>query len=416
MKEKIRRYIKVILDRKKFILYTSLRMSIMFLSLVSNIYIVRKLSLEDYGAFSITLMLVGLVTTLGFSWSSSSILYYGSREKAQFGNLNKTFWARNIIIFISLIIVTALTITFENRINDYIGIDVTILLLFWLYVSVAEDYLNQYYLAVKKQILSAMLSITAKIIYLFMILITDFDVIELIWLNIISHATVMFYIIGVNRKDIGKFEFDKEWFKEVWSFSIWQLFGFSGLYLINFGDTAVINYYMTTEDVGVYNAAYRLFTAFAGFAFVISSYYAGSISHYFAIDDKKSVTKFYYKERIVILFTSLLLHIFIILLSKQIITILYGERYEDAIWIFSILMVGSMFRYINVFYMLYYNVNKKHKLQQTINIIVAVTNIVLDIIFIQVWGLLGPAIATTLVTICSFVFSYYYCERRIKLV
>src|SRR5690554_4384678 len=147
--------ISFISKRRNFIIYSLLKVLIMVLSLVTNIFIVRKLTVNDYGVFSVALMFVGLITTLGFSWSSSSILYFGSKERAKYGNINKSFWARNIIIFISLCTTTVLFIIFKNQINNYIGIEVSLLLLVWLYVSVAEDYLTQYFLTVKKQIVSS---------------------------------------------------------------------------------------------------------------------------------------------------------------------------------------------------------------------------------------------------------------------
>ena len=386
----------------------------MALGLITNIFIVRKLSINDFGIFSVALMFIGLVTTFGFSWSSSSILYYGSREKAKTGSINKTFWARNIIIAISLMITTILFVVFRQAINEYIGLNVTFLILVWLYISVAEDYLSQYFLAVKKQLMSSMLSITAKVLYLIMILIFSFDVETLIILNIISHATVLLYIFGINKKDVGKFEFDKDWFKEVLNFSLWQLFGFSGLYLINFGDTAVIKHFMTTEDIGIYNVAYKLFNAIASFAFVISSYYAGSVSQYFANNEGSKIKRFFYKERLMIFGLSTLAHIVVMIFSKPIITVLYGDRYTQSVVLFNILMIGSIFRYLTVFYMLYYNTNNKHKLQQTINIFRAILNLVLDIILVRRFGLVGIAIGTTIAMFLAFLFSFFYCEKRIK--
>jgi len=401
-------------NRQNFIIYSLLKVLIIILGLITNIIIVRKLSVNDYGMFSVALMLVGLITTFGFSWSSSSILYYGSKEKAKTGTINKTFWARNIIIAVSLVITTILFALFRTQINDYISMNVALLVLIWLYISVTEDYLIQYFLAVKKQLLSSMLSITAKVLYLFMIFIFTFDVKMLIVLNIVSHASVLLYIFGINKKDISKFEFDKGWFNEVLDFSLWQLFGFSGLYLINFGDTAVIKHFMTAEDVGIYNAAYKLFNAIANFAFVISSYYVGSVSQYFVNNESVNIKRFFYKERLMIFGISTAVHLFVIFLSKPIITTLYGERYADSALIFNILMLGSIFRYLTVFYMLYYNTNNKHKLQQSINILRAVLNFGLDIIFIQLLGLIGPAIATTVAIFSSFVFSLFYCEKRIN--
>lgn len=400
-------------NRKNFIVYTLLKVSIMVLGLLTNIFIVRKLTVNDFGIFSVALMFVGLITTFGFSWSSSSILYYGSREKAETGSINKTFWARNIIIAISLIITTILFALYKKNINEYIGLDVSYLILVWLYISVAEDYLSQYFLAIKKQLMSSLLSVTAKIIYLMMIFIFTFDVKTLIVLNIISHSTVLFYIFGINKSDVSKFEFDKEWFKEVLNFSLWQLFGFSGLYLINFGDTVVIKYFMTTADVGIYNVAYRLFDSVAGFAFVISSYYAGSITQHFAYNETKKIKHFFYKERFLIFTLSTIAHIIVMTFSKSIITSLYGVRYSQSVVIFNVLMIGSMFRYLSVFYMLYYNTNNKHKIQQIVNLVRAILNFGLDIVFIQLFGLIGTAIATTISIVAAFIFSLLYCEHRI---
>jgi hypothetical protein len=111
-------------------------------------------------------MFIGLLTTFGFSWSSSSIIYYGSREKADTGAMSKTFWARNIIMLTSVVIISLVFIFFYADINAYIGEDLAGLLLIWLLVSVIEDYLIQYFLAAKKQLLSGILSITARIIYI----------------------------------------------------------------------------------------------------------------------------------------------------------------------------------------------------------------------------------------------------------
>ena len=409
----MKRVFNFISDRENFIMYSLLRVFIMVLSLVTNIFIVRKLTVNDYGIFSVAFMFIGLITTFGFSWSSSSILYYGGREKAKTGSINKTFWARNIIIVISLVVTTILFVLFRNQINVYIGLNVSFLILIWLYVSVAEDYLNQYFLTVKKQLMSSILSITAKVIYLLLILIFTFDVKTLIVINIISHATVLLYIFGINKEDVGKYEFDKNWFKEVLNFSLWQLFGFSGLYLINFGDIAVIKHFMTTEDVAIYNAAYKLFNAIANFAYVISSFYAGSISQYFAKNESGKIKQFFYKERFFIFGLSTIAHLVVMVFSRYIIITLYGDRYTGSILIFNILMVGSIFRYLTVFYMLYYNTNNKHKLQQTINIFRAILNVGLDIVFIQLFGLIGPAIATTIALFSGFIFSFLYCEKRI---
>lgn len=408
------RIIKILLDRKEFILYSFMRIMVMLLGLVSNIFIVRKLSVSNYGIFSLTYMLIGLLTTFGFSWSSSSIIYYGSREKADSGAISKTFWARNIIMLVSMTVITLIFILFHKEINAYVGEKLAAILLVWLLVSVLEDYLIQYFLAVKKQLYSGMLLITARIIYIAGVALTTFDVKTLIYINIISHATVLFYIFAINRKDIGSYSFDRKWFKEVLNFSLWQLFGYSGLYLINFGDTAVIKYFMTTEDIAVYNVAYKLFNNIADIAYVISGFYASHVSEYFVGADRKGIRAFYYRERYYILLLAVLAHALVIAFAGRIFLILYGSSYSESVNIFRILMVGSASRYFKIFYILYFNISKKHRILQTLNLIQALLNLLLDIIFIKFFGLAGPALATAISMLLITVFSALYCEKKIR--
>ena len=406
--------IRMLLDRKEFALYSFMRILVVLLGLVSNIFIVRKLSISSYGVFSVAYMFIGLLTTFGFSWSSASIIYYGSKEKANTGSISKTFWARNLIMLASVAVITLLFILFRHNINAYIGEDLAGLLLVWLYISVAEDYLVQYFLAVKKQLYSGLLSVTARVIYILCVAFITYDVKTLIIINIISHASVLVYIFAMRKNDIGRFEFDYSWFKEVLNFSLWQLFGFSGLYLINFGDTAVIKHFMTTEDIGIYNVAYKLFNNIADFAYVISGFYASAISEYFARGNSKGIKNFFYRERYYILLLCAFAHLLIMLMAGKIIVLLYGSSYGGAANIFRVLMLGSMFRYTIIFYMLYYNINKKHKILQTLNLIQAILNLLLDIVFINIFGLIGPAIATVIAIAFTTVYSMFYCEKKIR--
>lgn len=401
------------LARKEFILYSFMRVMVMVLGLLGNIFIVRKLSVNSYGVFSVAYMFIGLLTTFGFSWSSASIIYYGSKEMAKSGRITKTFWARNIIMLASVAVITLMFICFRRRINDYIGLELAGLLLVWLFISVAEDYLSQYFLAVKKQLLSGALSITARLIYIFCVAFMSYDVKMLVILNIISHSSVLFFILGINRKDIGHFSLDRKWFMEVLNFSLWQLFGFSGLYLINFGDTAVIKYFMTNEDIAVYNVAYKLFNNIADFAYVISGFYASGISEYFVRNDSKGLKSFFYRERFLILLLATIAHLLAVIFAGPIIVLLYGSDYAGAAAVFRVLMTGSWFRYAMIFYMLYFNISKKYKILQTLNLAQAILNLLLDIVLIRGFGLIGPAIATVISIFFTLAFSIVYCERKI---
>jgi len=242
----------------------------------------------------------------------------------------------------------------------------------------------------------------------------SYEVEKLILINMISDIIIIVFLVKVNRRDIGKFEFEKSYFKEILSFSLWQFFGFSGVYLVNFGDIAVIKNFMSIEYIGVYNAAYKLYAGIAGLSFVINSFYSPSVSMNIENGDTKELHHFFYRDRVSIISIVILLHLIVILSSKHIVLLLYGSRYLPTVPLINILLIGSIFRYLGVFYMIYYNTTKQYMILQSTNVIRALVNISLDIILIQYFGIKGPAIATILTSIMAFVFSFFYCEKRIK--
>ncbi len=105
----------------------------------------------------------------------------------------------------------------------------------------------------------------------------------------------------------------------------------------------------------------------------------------------------------------LLLTLFLILGSRYIIVILFGKQYTDAILPFIILVIGFFFSSTikipcaNVTYSM-----KKMKINLILNFLAIILNFVLNIIFIKLFGFVGVAITTTLISIIiSFIFLIY---------
>ena len=103
--------------------------------------------------------------------------------------------------------------------------------------------------------------------------------------------------------------------------------------------------------------------------------------------------------------------VLLILCAPLIIRILWGEEYLDAIAPFRILMISyfvtATFRIpcINILAAL-----RKVKLNLIVGVISAVSNIVLDILFIQIWGVNGVSAATVLVFVIASGIYYPYLK------
>lgn len=406
--------IRFLLNKKKLIIFTTLKMINAFAGLFSNFCIVRKITMEEFGIYSMILTILGFLTTFGFSWISSSIVYFGGREKIKTGSLNKTLWSRNYLISISLIIVLSIFLFFGNKIEIYLGVKIDMLLIIWLLIKVGLDSLNSYFLAIKKQVDSAMILIVGKILFLLATFVLKYSLKELLIISIICESIGFIYIFKIDKNDIKKPEFDKNNFKEVLNFGFWQLFGFSGLYLINFGDNFVIKHFLTLQDIAIYNAAYKLFNSIASLSLIFSSYYAPEIIQILENKNIEKLKNFFYRERVYFILFLAIPHLLTIFFSDKIIQLIYGEQYKSAALIFKILMIASFIRFATVFNILVYNSLKKYKQGQMINVFRAVLNIVLDIIFIKYFGILGVAIGTLFALLISSLISTFYCEYTIR--
>lgn len=404
-------YIK---ENSNFILYTTLRLITTGMGFLINIIIVRKLSLDDYGLYSITIMLLGFVTTFGFSWSSSAILYFGSKEKAQDGNLSKTFLSRNIILAVSFIIVSAIILVFKHRINNYASQNIVYKLLLWLCIQMIVDFLNQYYLTVQKQILACSMYLVSKTILLIATLILTFkSPMDFINLNIFTDCLMILFIIKVNKDDFKAPVFSKDYFKEILCFSLWQLFGFSGLYLTNFGDTLVIKYYLNNRELAIYNSAYRLYSAFSDLSYLIVNFYGAYIIEKLKKNKLDDLKDFFYKQRFILWGIITAIHLVIIIGCSPIVTLIFQYRYIEAVPMLQVLLVGSVFKYFTVFYVPFCNANKGYVQLQILNLVQASLNIILDLIFVRNVGTIGAAIATTTAVISVGIVTIVYFEKQL---
>lgn len=402
-----------ILDNK-FYTFTFLKVLAMVLSFLTNVFVVRKLTTGDFGTYSLILIVLGLTMNLGVSWHSSSIIYFGIIEKENRNKINETFWARNLILFICSTIVFLIFLILNNKIRMFTTFDDTILILIWFIVRGSYDYLTNYFIALDNQVNSALVQVLSKLLFIILTLCLNIDVNKIVLIGIISELIPLVFIFKINIKELMPVRVNMQWLKEMLDFSIWQLIGFIGVYIVNFGDNYVIKSNMNNEAVGIYNIAYQLYMGVSALYTIINSYYTPKIGVYINEKDTSNLKKIYDNTKNKIMFIVVIMNLVLIIFSDLILKIMYGAKGELATNIFRILIFGSTFYFINTFYYPIFNFLRKHKQLQFINIIQAAVNIILDIVLIKYFGILGPAIATGVAIFISCIFTVYMGRRLIK--
>ena len=107
-------------------------------------------------------------------------------------------------------------------------------------------------------------------------------------------------------------------------------------------------------------------------------------------------------------FIYLVISILLILSSKYIFLILYGKEYVEAMYPFMILIVGFLFN--STFKVPIGNIisSLKYPMYNTVvNIICLVCNLVFNYLFIKLFGYIGAAITTTMITIIASLLYLY---------
>lgn len=164
-------------------------------------------------------------------------------------------------------------------------------------------------------------------------------------------------------------------------------------------------------------AIYKVATIIPGALVFLPSCFIIYIFPYF-IRNKKNKTWLNSNLKSIIKYGAIIYGIFtliVIILSKYIITILYGNNYLGAIVPFNILMIGFYFMAtitmptFNVIYSM-----RKVKINILINFISIVLNVIFNIILIYKFGIVGAAIATALVKIFMAIISWIYANKLLN--
>ncbi len=174
-------------------------------------------------------------------------------------------------------------------------------------------------------------------------------------------------------------------------------------------DVLMIEYYLTNRELGIYSVAIKLMETWVFIPIFMTTSFIPSLIDSKVIDPKK------YDKRIkqllsLLIWFSLCLGIVTTLLSKQIVSILFGQEFIGAVPSLAIIIWVILF--VSV---LQVTVKKMIIENNTLGIVIRpviglILNICLNIILIPRYGITGAAISTTL----SYLFIAYFIDLFTK--
>ena len=404
---------------KTFLSFVSFKFVGEGLVFILPLILANFLSPAGFGSFSLSMMIAFFCSTILLTSSQTPFIVLASEEFNREGSIKKSFTNQLIFFIISIFLFLLLTAVFDESLLEFARItDRQLLFLGVAYSGICiKVTVSNTFLALNKRTEHSIYEFLTGLIAVLLILIVyawyaiDFEsVFAIYFISSVFSTLLMLKKIDFSR--ILPLTFDIGIFKETFRWTKWQIMGLTAVYFINWGDNLVLRYFVSMEEIGVYNLGYQIFKGLIGVTFILNSYFLPFISQ--NIDDKGKMKDYLYVKRPKIMLVGTLGIIFIFIVAPSIFDLVYGDAYKESVTVLRILLIGCIIALYQVFYIPLINSLKKYKFAHVTNIIHVVLNILFNIILVQKIGIYGVAVGTVLAYGISLaIYEIYFYRNKL---
>ena len=391
----------------------------MMISLFIGIWIARYLGPSDFGLFSYVQSFVGLFIVFSTLGLDSIIIKELVKNEAKCNELIGTAFYLKLIGSIIIIIIISFIIPFIST-DNYTNILIYIISLSIIFQSfnVVDFYFQSKILSkyvVYINTISLFISSSIKII----LILNEASLISFTYVILFDSIILAFGFIYIYIKEnslinIKSLHFDKKLaislLKDSWPLIL------SGFVISIYMkiDQVMIKEILTVKEVGEYAVAARISELWYFFPMILVSSLFPAI-----INAKKNNDALYYsrlqKLYNLMLWSSIIIAIIITFLSETIILFLFGNVFINASDVLVIHIWTGIFIFFNIACSKWVIIENLQKYAIYLDISAVGINIILNIIFIPIWGIKGAAFAT-LLSYSTSIFLVYSIIPQFRIV
>ena len=390
----------------KFIVY--------FLSIITITLIPRYLGVEGYGQLNFVLSIIGIFAIFGDLGTNTLIFRDVSKNKKL---LNKYFNNLFLSKMFFLVVVAILMFFLSLFLNKPLIVKQLMFLgIFYFIFSFGGSAIYYYFSSIQLFKFQAYSDTLSKFLYTVLALIVIYFNLGL--LGIFASQVIAFFIVFLflffSIKKYIKFNiklnipFFLSKLKYSWPFAL-NIF-FTTIFF-NF-DKIFISLIQNDYQLGLYAVG----VTFVGFLLTFMSVFASIFFNLFSkySGNKNKITLFFNKYLQVSLIISLPIFFAGILLSKQIISLVFGVEYVAGSIALSIMLFFFFIISINSVFNNYFLTNHLERYALKIRGIATGINVILNLIIIPFYGIIGAAITTVISEIFVFIIFYKKQSSLIK--
>ena len=241
---------------------------------------------------------------------------------------------------------------------------------------------------------------------IFVVLATDKVTARILGLAIVELAFYLwFFIIQLYR---GKTFYSKKYWKYALAFNIPLIPHYLSQHVLNSADRIMINYYIGASEAGIYGLAYSVSQIMKLFNTALTSTITPYIYQKIKANRIEDISRLAYLCLPVIGAINLLM----ILLAPEVIAIFAPPAYYDAIWVIPPVAMSVYFSFAYDFFAKFSLYYEKTKFVMVASLSGALLNIILNAIFIPLFGYYAAGY-TTLVCYMVYTSAHYLGMRRV---
>lgn len=378
----------------------------------------NNLSIEMYGLFYALLAFFGILTTykdLGFGYSVTYLIPKFIKQKDYQKSWIVYKYNQYIEVGTSFLLSFILIIFAPWLSQNYFKVPGTqnLIYIFCIYF-IANSFLEALYKMFtglqQEKFYSSIQFSRLFLALIFSLLFIFFDHNDVIYFAIswaLAHifCTIIFtYILNKNQLFLKtKLIWNKKLFSIMFQFAIPTLITTSIYTFINFTDNFFLTLFKSVREVGIYNIIIPLISIPSIFLSPINTFIFPLISH--LMEGERDKTNFLLNNSLKIIpFIGLYFSLFIILFPSTTVQLIFGIKWVGLVEIpLKILAFGTIFALLSSFLTTVACGMGKVRERMQASIIIAIVNIILSIILINAYGVLGVAIANTIVYLISIV-------------
>lgn len=389
----------------------------MVVGLFVGVWVARYLGPDQFGLLSYAQSFVGLFTAIATLGLDGIVVRELVKDESRRDELIGTaFWLKLMGAF-AVLLILAIAVNFTSN-DHYTNVLVFIIASATVLQSFnVIDFYFQSKVLSRYVVLANLISLFISSVVKIVLILYEAPLVAFAWVILFDSIIVtmgFMYFYLHNNLSLRLWKFEKgiavSLLKDSWPL----IFGAISASIYMRIDQVMIKEIMDNKAVGYYAVAVRLSDVWLFVTIALTQTFAPSIIN------AKNMNNKLYLERIQAMYNllvkiSILIAIVMFLFSKEIITLLYGEKYQESIEILNIYIWSIIFVFLSNGSWSYYLNENLQKIASMRLIYGAVVNIGLNIFFIKYFGLVGAAYSTLIsYSISSYFVNYFYKKTKIN--